>query len=37
MKLLGKTAIVSGASQGIGRALALVLAAEGADVVVAAS
>ena len=36
MKLLGKTAIVSGASQGIGRALALVLAEEGADVVVAA-
>lgn len=36
MKLQGKTAIVSGASQGIGRALALALAAEGANVTLAA-
>lgn len=36
MRLSGKTAIVSGASQGIGRALALALAEEGAKVVVSA-
>lgn len=36
MKLKGKTAIVSGASQGIGKALALALAKEGANVVVSA-
>lgn len=36
MKLQNKTAIVSGASQGIGRALALALAEEGANVVLAA-
>lgn len=36
MKLKGKTAIVSGASQGIGRALALALAKQGANVVVSA-
>lgn len=36
MGLQGKTAIVSGASQGIGRALALALAEKGANVVVSA-
>ncbi|HEY7166927.1 MAG TPA: SDR family NAD(P)-dependent oxidoreductase [Candidatus Binatia bacterium] len=35
MKLQGKVAVVSGGAQGIGRAIALGLAAEGADVVVA--
>jgi citronellol/citronellal dehydrogenase len=36
MKLEGKVAIVTGASRGIGKAIALALAQEGADVVVAA-
>ncbi len=36
MKLEGKVAIVTGASRGIGRAIALALAGEGADVVIAA-
>lgn len=36
MKLEGKVAIVTGASRGIGKAIALALAREGADVVVAA-
>ncbi len=36
MKLNGKVAIVSGASRGIGRAIALALAKEGAKVVIAA-
>ena len=36
MKLSGKVAIVSGASRGIGRAIALALAKEGAKVVIAA-
>ena len=34
MKLAGKRALVTGASQGIGRATALMLAREGADVVI---
>ena len=34
MKLEGKKALVTGASRGIGRSIALALAAEGADVVV---
>jgi NAD(P)-dependent dehydrogenase (short-subunit alcohol dehydrogenase family) len=36
MKLEGKVAIVTGASRGIGKAIALALAGEGADVSVAA-
>lgn len=36
MKLEGKVAIVTGASRGIGKAIAIALAREGADVVVAA-
>ncbi|MBE9501206.1 MAG: SDR family oxidoreductase [Dehalococcoidia bacterium] len=36
MKLEGKVAIVTGASRGIGKAIALALATEGADVVIAA-
>ena len=36
MKLQGKVAIVTGASRGIGKAIALAMAREGADVVVAA-
>lgn len=34
MKLVGKTAIVTGSSQGIGKAIAIRLAKEGADVVI---
>lgn len=36
MKLKGKVAIVTGASRGIGKAIAIALAEEGADVVIAA-
>jgi 3-oxoacyl-[acyl-carrier protein] reductase len=36
MKMLGKSAIVTGATRGIGRAIAASLAAQGADVLVAA-
>ena len=35
MKLKGKHAIVTGAGQGIGRSIALKMAQEGADVVIA--
>src|SRR5438034_9194393 len=34
MRLAGKTAVVTGATRGIGRAIALTLASEGADVLV---
>ncbi len=34
MKLIGKTALVTGASRGIGREIALELARQGVDVVV---
>ena len=34
MELAGKTALVTGAGQGIGRAIALVLAERGANVVI---
>ena len=35
MKLAGKAAIITGAGRGIGRAIALAFALEGADVLVA--
>ena len=36
MKLLGKVAVVTGASSGIGRAIALMYAKEGANVIAVA-
>jgi NAD(P)-dependent dehydrogenase (short-subunit alcohol dehydrogenase family) len=36
MKLLDKTALITGANKGIGRSVALAFASEGADVILAA-